>query len=94
MSKREKSPNAKSKLTIFNYQQKYPSLKTILTHNLHRSDTPHQLLQQRRVTVRELADALSDKLLLVHREAVAVPTLQQTAGHKSRRSSILGKLSE
>lgn len=67
-------------------------LSFIQTHNLHRSDTPHQLLQQSDVTVRKLADALSDKLLLVHGEAVALPTLQQTAGHKSGRSHILGKL--
>lgn len=56
------------------------------THNLHRSDAPHQLLQQSGVTVRKLADALPDELLLVHGEAIAVPTLQQTA--ESKRSNI------
>lgn len=59
---------------------KWVSEHFLQTHNLDRSDTPHQLLQQSGVTVRKLADALSDKLLLKHGEAIAVSTLQQTAG--------------
>lgn len=63
----------------------------VQTHNLHGSDTPHQLLQQSDVAVGKLADALSDKLLLVHGEAVGVSTLQQTAGDGSERANILGQ---
>lgn len=49
------------------------------TYDLDRSDASHQLLQQSNVTVRELADALPNELLLIHREAVTVATFQQTA---------------
>lgn len=49
------------------------------TYDLDRSDASHQLLQQGNVTVRELADALPDELLLIHREAVTVAAFQQTA---------------
>lgn len=73
---------------------KWVSEHFLQTHNLDRSDTPHQLLQQSGVTVRKLADALSDKLLLKHGEAIAVSTLQQTAGHRSGRFNILGNLSQ
>lgn len=58
------------------------------TYNLHRSYTPNQLLQQSCVTVRKLANALSDKLLLVDGEAVALPALQQTAGKRSNSHTL------
>ena len=58
------------------------------THNVHRSDAAHQLLQQRNVAVWKLADALSDEFLLIHGEAITVPTLQQTAGHGGERATL------
>lgn len=53
-------------------------LVNLYTYNLHGSDAADQLLQQSSVAVGELADALSEKLLLVHGEPVAVPTFEQT----------------
>lgn len=60
-------------------------LQIIWTYNLYGSDASHQLLQQRNVAVGELADALSDELLLVDGEAVGVPTLQQTEGYTEKK---------
>lgn len=69
--------------TVLDQQQPPPSpLQIVWTHDLYGSDAAHQLLQQCDVAVGELADALSDELLLVDGEAVGVPTLQQTERHE------------
>lgn len=73
---RQNSAN-NNRLVVF-----FPSF--IWTYDLHGSDASHQLLQQSDIAVGKLADALSDELLLVHGEAIGLPTLQQAAGHKNR----------
>lgn len=50
-------------------------------YDFHGSDAPHQLLEERGFAVRELPDALSDDLFLIHREAIRRSAFQQAERH-------------